>query len=51
MSDQTDIRPALTNTSIHRALGETGPLDYDMICRAVDEGLSEDETLDWKGGE
>ena len=39
----------LTNTSIHAAIGEAGPLDYSMIERAVDQGVGEDETLDWKG--
>lgn len=51
MNGQVDQRPPLTATSIHRALGETGPLDYEMVVRAVDEGVREDDRLDWKGGE
>ncbi|MGY1632938.1 helix-turn-helix domain-containing protein [Geodermatophilus sp. SYSU D01186] len=41
----------LTNTSIHAALGEAGPLDFSTIERAVERGVREDETLDWKGSE
>ena len=51
LSSQQEVQRLLTNTSIHAALGETGPLDYTTIERAVDQGVGEDETLDWKGSE
>lgn len=35
-------------TSIHLALGETSPLDYSMVERAVEAGIREDDRLDWK---
>lgn len=51
MSEPSIGRLALFNTTVHNALGETGPLDLAMIHRAVEQGLAEDQTLDWKGGE
>lgn len=35
-------------SSIHAALGVTGPLDYALVRRAVEERVAEDEHLDWK---
>ena len=40
----------LTESSLHAALGEHGPLDLPMVQRAVDLGVREDERLDWKQG-
>ena len=38
----------LVGTDIQAGLGETGPVDYAMLDRAVDAGLPETQRLDWK---
>ncbi|TCO58335.1 AlbA family DNA-binding domain-containing protein [Actinocrispum wychmicini] len=35
-------------SSIHAALGVTGTLDYDLVLKAIDDKVAEDERLDWK---
>lgn len=39
---------SLSNTAIHAALGEAGPLDHAMLVRAVEQGVVEGDLLDWK---
>lgn len=38
----------LLNTAVAVALGESGALDHSMLARAVDQGVIENDQLDWK---
>lgn len=39
----------MTFTPLHRALGEpAGPITFDMLQRAIDVGVAENDELDWK---
>jgi hypothetical protein len=49
MSVQPDIVNAVMFTAVHRALGvDPQPLTWDMLARAVSEGVTEQPDLDWK---